>query len=158
MNLTQETLNLTQQPESVTRPSIHYVFIEKIGPFQNTAPQAWQELHRLVPGIAEHNQITGYLSLFKVGPKIYRAGVSLANVPKQLPEGVQSEEVQGGEYSRFVLKGPYSQLPAAYGRVFEIISEKNLPVRDDYFVENYVNDPRSTAEAELVTEILVPTA
>ncbi len=38
-------MNLTEDPELVTWPATHYVFIEKIGPFQKTAQQAWQELH-----------------------------------------------------------------------------------------------------------------
>ena len=80
-------MNLTQEPKIVTWPETHYVFLEKIGPFQNTAPQAWQELHRLISGISEHNKITGYLSLYKVQPKIYRAGVSLAAEPVKLPCG-----------------------------------------------------------------------
>ena len=60
-------MNLTQKPDMVTWPETHYVFLEKIGPFQNTAPQAWQNLHKLVPGISEHNTITGYTSLYQVG-------------------------------------------------------------------------------------------
>lgn len=71
-------MKLTQEPEIMARPETHYVFIEKIGPFQNTAPQAWQELHALVPAISEHNKITGYMSLYKVELKIYRAGLALA--------------------------------------------------------------------------------
>ena len=51
-------MKLTQEPEIVTWPEMHYIFIEKIGPFQDTAGQAWQELHKL-PGISEHNKITG---------------------------------------------------------------------------------------------------
>jgi hypothetical protein len=81
------------------------------------------DLHQLVPEISEHNKITGYMSLYKVEPKIYRAGVSLARGPKNLPEGLQYAKVRGGKYSRFVLTGPYSDLPQACGRVFEIVSE-----------------------------------
>jgi DNA gyrase inhibitor GyrI len=40
----------------------------------------------------------------------------------------------------------------------QIISEMKLSLRDDYFIENYLNDPRTTPEAELITQILVPTA
>ena len=36
-------MNLTEQPEDVTWPETHYAFVEKVGPFMNTAPQAWQE-------------------------------------------------------------------------------------------------------------------
>jgi effector-binding domain-containing protein len=38
-----------------------------------------------------------------------------------------------------------------------MVSEKKIQVRDDYCIENYVNDPRTTPEPELVTEILIPT-
>ena len=41
------------------------MFVEKIGPFQNTAGQAWQDLQQLVPAISEHNKITGFMSLYK---------------------------------------------------------------------------------------------
>jgi effector-binding domain-containing protein len=151
-------MKLTQEPEIVTWPETHYVFIEKIGPFQDTAPQAWKELPRFVPAILEHNKIVGYVSLYKAEPKIYRAGVSLAAEPRNLPENLKYEKFKGGKYSRFVLTGPYSDLPEASGRVFELVSEKRIQVRDDYCIENYVNDPRTTPEQQLVTEILIPTA
>jgi DNA gyrase inhibitor GyrI len=151
-------IKLTQAPQIVTWPETHYVFVERIGPFQDTAAQAWQNLHQLVPAISAHNKITGYASLYKVGPKIYRAGVSLAAEPNKLPEGLAYEKFKGGKYSRFVLTGPYSDLPQACGRVFEIVAETKIQVRDDYNIENYVNDPRTTPEEQLVTEILIATA
>jgi effector-binding domain-containing protein len=151
-------MNLTEKPDTLTWPETHYVFLEKIGPFQSTAPQAWQSLHQLVPRISEHNQITGYMSLYKVGPNIYRAGVSLAATPKNLPEGLEYTLFKGGKYNRFTLTGPYSNLPEASRRVAGIVSETKPPLRDDFFIENYVNDPRTTPEAQLTTEILVPTA
>jgi DNA gyrase inhibitor GyrI len=70
-----------------------------------------------------HNQITGGMSLYKVGPKIYRAGFSLAAPPVELPEGLEYAKFNGGKYSRFALTGPYADLPQASGRVFEIVSE-----------------------------------
>jgi effector-binding domain-containing protein len=151
-------MKLTEKPEVATWPETHYVFIEKIGPFQTSAPQAWQALHKLVPEISEPNKITGYMSLYKVGPKIYRAGVSLAAEPKILPAGLTYEKFKGGKYSRFVLTGPFSDLPEASRRVFEIVSERKIQLRDDYCIENYVTDPRTTPEPELITQILVPTA
>jgi AraC family transcriptional regulator len=66
------------------------------------------------------------------------------------------ENVAGGKYAKFVLTGPYSELPAASGRVWSIVAEKKLSVRDEYAIENYVNDPNVTPEDKLVTEILVP--
>ena len=151
-------MNITEISEIVTWPETHYVCIEKFGAFRNTAPLAWTELHRLVPTIAEKNEITGYLTLYKVGPALYRAGVCLASAPIDLPEGLIYEKFKGGKYSRFVLTGSYENLPAACGRVFEIVSETKIPLRDDYCLENYVSDPRQTPAEQLVTEILIPTA
>ena len=158
MAIPKKAMNLTQEPNIVNWPETHYVFVEKIGPFQETAPQAWQTLHPLISAISENNKITGYTSLYKRGPKIYRAGVSLAGEPKNLPEGLKYERFKGGRYSRFVLTGPYSNLPEASGRVFEIVAEKKIQEREDYCIENYLNDPRTTPEEQLVTEILIPTA
>jgi effector-binding domain-containing protein len=157
MATAKRAMKLTEEPTVVTWPETHYVFVEKIGPFQETAPQAWNSVHPTVPAISEHNQVTGYMSLYKVGPKVYRAGVSMAAEPKNLPAGVRYEKFKGGKYSKFVLTGPYSNLPEASRRVFEIAAEKKIQMRDDYCIENYMNDPRTTPEEELVTEILIPT-
>jgi len=150
-------MSLNETPEVVNWPPTHYVFVEKVGPFMENAPQAWGELHKLVPQIAQKNEITGYLSLYKVGPKIYRAGVAVAAPAKELPDGLKYEEFKGGKYSRFELTGSYAQLGQASGRVHEIVAERKLKTRDDFNIENYLNDPRTTPEEKLVTQILVPT-
>ena len=150
-------MNLTENPEIVNWPETHYVFIEKTGPFMITAPQAWEEVHRLVPAVLQHNQITGYSTLYKRGPQIYRAGFSLAAAPQNLPEAFAYIKFEGGKYSRFVLTGPYSDLQAASGRVFEIVAEQGIKMREDFCIENYVTDPRTTPEDQTVTAILIPT-
>ena len=151
-------MNLTEVPEIVNWPETYYVFIEKIGSFRDTAPAAWKTAHSLVAAISEHNQITGYMSLYKLGSSIYRAGFSLAGPPNQLPAELESIVFPGGKYSRFVLKGPYDQLGPANGRVMEIVKEQGIETRDDFNIEHYVTDPRSTPPEQTVTHILVPTA
>lgn len=153
-----QSYQLTREPETVNWPETHSVFVEKIGPFQQNAPQAWQEAHQLIPAVAGHNTITGYFSLYKVGAQIYRAGVSLAAPPVDLPAGMAYEKFSGGKYGRFVLTGSYSNLPEACGRVHDIVANKRIPLRDDWNIENYVNDPRVTPEDQLITEILFPMA
>jgi effector-binding domain-containing protein len=150
-------MKLTQEPEAVTWPELNYVFVEKIGPFQSSAPEAWQQLHKVTDAIAEHNKITGYTSLYKMSPKMYRAGVSVAEAPKNLPDGVRSTRFQGGRYSKFVLTGRFADLPEASRRVFELVAEKKIPMRDDFCIEHYVTDPRETPEDQNVIEIAVPT-
>ncbi len=151
-------MKLTETPEVVNFPETHYVFIEKIGPFMSTAPEAWNTAHPLVPAIAEHNKITGYMSFYKRGPKIYRAGFALEAPPQSLPEAFDYVKFNGGKYSRFVLTGPYSDLPSASGRVFEILAEQGIEMREDFCIEHYVTDPGKTPEDQTITEILIPTA
>ena len=87
---------------------------------------------------------------------VYRAGVGLAAEPQNLPTGLEYCKFHGGKYARFTLTGPYTNLPEASGRVFEMVKEQKLSVRDDFNIENYVNDPRTTPVADLITQILIP--
>ncbi len=151
-------MSLNEIPDAVQWPETHYVFLEKVGPFLQNAPAAWGEVHELVPAVAEHNQITGYMSLYKVGPQVYRAGVAVATAPIHLPDGLQYEKFPGGKYTRFILTGSYAQLAQACGRAFELAGQLALPLRDGFNIENYVNDPRVTPEDQLVTELLFPIA
>ena len=150
-------MNLSELPELVTWPEMDYVFVERVGPFMGNAGAAWQQAHPLVPALVENNKITGYMALYKRGPKIYRAGFSLDAPPVKLPGGLQYEKFHGGKYVRFVLTGPYDNLPHASGRAWEIVAEKKIDVRDDFAIEQYVNDPRTTPPEQLITHIMIPT-
>lgn len=151
-------MNLTEKPSPLNWPTTHYVYIEKIGPFQETAQKAWESLHQGVSEIAKNNKISGFMSLYRIQPQmIYRAGVSLDAKPASLPPGFQYTQFAGGSYSRFVLTGSYANLPEACGKVFDIVARTKMPLRDDFYIENYVNDPKTTPEDQLITEILIPT-
>lgn len=153
-------MNLSEKPKAVKWPATHYVFVEKVGPFMETAKPAWDRLHELVPEIAKYNQIDAYLALYKFKPKnTYRAGVALESKPVKLPKGLTYEVFEGGAYSKFTLKGPYSDLPEACGHIYDkYVPSNKVKLRNDWCIENYTNDPKITAEKDLITEILIPTA
>ncbi|UOF00636.1 GyrI-like domain-containing protein [Bdellovibrio reynosensis] len=151
-------MKLTETPDTVNWPATYYVYIEKKGPFQETAMKAWKEFHENIDELLKQVKITGYTSFYKVKPEmIYRAGATIDAKPAVLPAGYQVTQFQGGKYSRFIMTGPYKNLPEACGKVFEIVEKTKMPVRDDFFIENYVNDPRVTPEEQLITEIQIPT-
>ena len=152
------TINLSTEPETVTRPSMHYVFIEKTGSLPAIAQGAWQEVEKFAPAVAVAGQIAGACALYKCGPDVYRAGYVLAARPASVPEGLTYEEIAGGKFVRFVLTGPYSQLGEATGKAFQIVAEKQVPLRDGFNIENYLTDPRTTPHEESITEILFPSA
>ena len=157
-------MNLTPEFETVTRPLTHYVFLEKRGPFPEVAPPLWNELQPLIPQLAQGKvrEFLGVSGIDKSQPgeeaMIYQAGVSLADEPAKVPGGLQHRAIPKGNYARFVLTGPYSDIWMAFDRVFKTLAEKKVELRPEFCIENYVNDPRTTPEAELKTEILVPVA
>jgi AraC family transcriptional regulator len=156
-------MNLTTQCETVTRPLTHYVFVEKRGPFGEVAPPLWNELQPMLPRL--QGQIREFLGVSGVDKSrtgedamIYQAGVSLAAEPTKLPAGLQHRAIPSGSYARFVLTGPYAQIWPAFDRVFKTLAEEGVELRPEFCIENYLNDPRTTPEEALRTEILVPVA
>lgn len=157
------TLNMNLKPEMVVRPSAHYVFLRRTGPFAEIAPPAWDEMFRLLGGKIPHERFTELLGLSgidktKQGEEamIYEAGVCLASKPEKVREGLQYKELNGGKYAQFLLTGPYSQIWIAFSQIFRALSEKNVSLREDLCIENYINDPRVTPEDQLQTQILIP--
>lgn len=151
-------MNLTRSAQLTHWEPTHYVFVEKIGPFQDTAQKAWGLLHQSLPALASQVQLSGYFSLYKIEPQqVYRAGVAVSEKPANLPKGLEYTKFEGGKYSKFVLTGSYSNLPEACSRVFSIVAETGISVSDNFYIENYLNDPKITAEDDLITEILIPT-
>lgn len=138
--------------ETTTFEPVHYLYVEKIGPFMETAMPAWQELHTKIPNPKNK---TGAMALYRFTPQMtYRAGWVLSEKPVEIPPGFKYEKLGGGKYEKFTMTGSYSQLPVVSGQVWE--TAKSLNLRDDWAIENYANDPATTPEEKLITEIMVP--
>ena len=83
-----------------------------------------------------------------------------------LPEGSECfvETLPGGKILRFTHHGPYPELMKTYGRVTEFMKAKGLMETEADWArympmwEEYMNDPETTPEADLVTHICLPTA
>lgn len=157
-------MHLTPEFRSVYRSATHFLFLEARGSFAEVAPRLWQELPPLLTGLGPQT-ILEYLGLSGMEHgisgdegKIYQAGVSLVEKPPQLPEGMRYRLVPAGCYALFLLTGPYTQIGQAFERAFQLLSEKKTALRVEFCMENYVNDPQTTPEAQLMTELLIPTA
>lgn len=158
-------LNMSLKPEMVVRPASHYVYLHVAGPFAEVAPPAWDEMFRLLAGKISHAQFTELLGLSgidktKQGEEsmIYEAGVCVADKPAKIPEGLQYKKLNGGKYAQFLMTGPYSQIWIAFTQVFRALSEGKISLREDFCIENYINDPKVTPEDQLQTQILIPVA
>ena len=156
-------LSLTSKPEIVNRPVIHYVYHQKNGPFAEVAPSAWGEFFPLLGNQLNHDQMVGLLGLSMVdkgkngeAAGVYQAGAGLASKPATIPKNLLYRKIEAGEYARFLLTSSYSQIGTAFSQIFRTLSENSVPLREDFCVENYLNDPKSTPEEQLLTELLVP--
>jgi len=158
-------MNLTPDFEIITRPVTHYVFLERRGPYSEVAPPTWNDFFARLDGQVEHNTIVEHLGLSGMDRKatgedamIYQAGVSLPTAPSSPIKGLQYRKIESGKYARFVLTGPYSHIWAAFTQIFKTVADKKLKLREEYCIENYLNDPKLTPEDELKTELLLPAA
>ncbi|MFL9959745.1 GyrI-like domain-containing protein [Paraburkholderia sediminicola] len=100
------------------------------------------------PGVVEENALRS------------KAGVLLphpiqASVTVSAP--VSATHVKGGEYAVLRHKGPYSDMRAAYEWLYGTwLVQSGREAADAPVFEEYLNSPKDTAPAELLTEICLP--
>lgn len=156
-------MNLTLKPETVTRPAIHLLYVEKSGIFQEVAMPTWYELIPLVDQKLDKEKITEYLgfSIMDANTKdeasmFYDAGVAMTEKPASIPKGLKYKHVEGGKYAKFVLIGATSGVWAAFEQIYRVLAESKIKLRNGACIENYLSNPEIIPENELVTELLVP--
>jgi hypothetical protein len=150
-------MNLNLDAKKQTWPKTYYLFIEKTGPFMETAPKAWQEFRSIIDPIVPKLKMKSFASLYKIHPEmIYRAGIMLNEKPAFDITGLQSEEFQGGDYLNYIFKGSYKEIPDACGKVYEDLHVKRIESSLNWAIENYMTNPETTAENENIVEILIP--
>ena len=157
------SVNLTPQFDIVKRPATHYVFLEKHGPFAEVAPPTWDEMFPLLYSQIGQQEIASFLGLSGIDKTrngeeamIYEAGVGVNSAPQKALKGLQYKKIKEGNYARFLLTGPYSQIWIAFNQIFQTLAERKVELRPEFCIENYLNDPKVTPEDQLKTELLIP--
>lgn len=155
-------MNLNKDYQIITRPNLHFAFLEDHGPFRETAPALWPVMFQKLMPQVQQEEISEFLGLAtvdqdKLGKEtlVYRAGLGLKTPRKDL-KGVKFETIPGGKYASFILKGPYSAVWLAFNEVYKILSSEGIELRKGFSIDKYLNDPNVTPEEELLTELLVP--
>jgi effector-binding domain-containing protein len=86
----------------------------------------------------------------------FQAAVPIAEAPKDPPKGDLTVGTSPeGKALKFVHRGSYDSLDAAYDAITHYLDEKKLEAKDMY-VEQYQTDLLTTPEDNLVIEVLVP--
>jgi effector-binding domain-containing protein len=85
----------------------------------------------------------------------YQAAIPLAAPPKEAPQGdVQSGQSPEGRALKFVHRGSYDALDDTYEAIRNYLDDKGLESRN-VLIEQYVTDPTSADEKNLVVNVLV---
>jgi effector-binding domain-containing protein len=86
----------------------------------------------------------------------FQAAVPVAQVPiMPADSGVTVGKSPAGKALKFVHRGSYDAMDSTYELITNYLDEKQLEAKD-VFVEQYMKDPLSTLENDLVIEIYVP--
>lgn len=86
----------------------------------------------------------------------FQAAVPVAEAPTVTPGGnVAVGKSPAGKALKFVHRGSYDAMDTTYEAITNYLDEKRLEAKD-LFVEQYMKDPVSTPEDDLVIEVYVP--
>ena len=87
----------------------------------------------------------------------YQAAVPIAQAPKVAPQGdIALGQAPSGKALKFVHRGSYDDMDTSYEAITNHLDEKRLEAKD-IFIEEYLTDPITTPEENLVINLLVPT-
>ncbi len=158
------TLNLSKTPEIILRKKME-VFVKTSvgGDFREIAPAVWTEFTSIL-GLSK--QDLSKSEFFGIGKVEQGKGTEIINTYSAAisnPEGanlkfdcLEKLSLPEGKYAKFLLKGSYDGVWLSFEQAFKILSEGPYELDDRPCLENYLNDPTVTPEAELLTEILIP--
>jgi effector-binding domain-containing protein len=86
----------------------------------------------------------------------FEAAVPVAQAPAQPPDGnIKVGKSPTGTALKFVHRGSYDEMDSTYEAIAHHLDDKKLEAKD-LFVEQYMKDPVTTPDEDLVVEIYVP--
>jgi effector-binding domain-containing protein len=139
-------------------PENPYLYVERTSAM-DTVPEAMQSALGEVWAFMEHHGVPasgGALSVYyemPADPFTFRTGFLIR--PKDVgvaQDAVKADTTPAGQVLHFTHRGPYSELPAAYGAMAAHLKTQNLvPALPSW--EVYLNDPREVHEEQLLTDI-----
>jgi effector-binding domain-containing protein len=87
----------------------------------------------------------------------FQAAVPVAQAPASPPQSknIKVGKSPAGTALKFVHRGSYDEMDMTYEAIAHHLEERNLEAKD-LFLEQYMRDPVTTPEEDLVVEIYVP--
>ena len=149
-----------------TLPAVQVLCCRRVGPYQDTAQEAWQSLWGWVRAHGVVDRVQGAYGYGLDDPRTtapgkqrYDACLAIAgDVAPEDAAGIVARTLPGGCYAIHRHKGPYHQMGAVFGHLRDQwlptsgqTLEANRP-----FLEIYLNDPSEVPESDYLTDLCLP--
>ncbi|NPT38340.1 GyrI-like domain-containing protein [Paraburkholderia xenovorans] len=145
---------------------IELLSVDHVGPY----PQIGKAFDALFGWLAKHNLLAAQMRVIGVyydDPSVVEESALRSKAGVLLPHPVQASvtlsppvsvaHLKGGDYAVLEHRGPYSDLRAAYDWLYGTwLVQSGRKAADAPSFEEYLNSPKDTAPADLITEICVP--
>ena len=146
--------------EEVTLPGKPMVFVAGKATWDNAFPTLVEKF-KLISGFLnkqnlkpDGSSLTIYTAVNDKGFE-FQAAVPLAEQPANLPRGlVTAGQSPVGKALKFVHRGSYDSMDMLYETIVNFLDEKHIE-RLGLFVEEYVTDPTTTPQDQLVVNVYV---
>lgn len=147
--------------EITNLPTMNVIFLRHIGPYEESG-ETWENLYSWANSKGLINENTNYLGLCYDDPKTtpaeelrYDACITVAQEVET--EGdIEFKTIEENAYAKAVNKGSYAKLYDVYIEIYENWARETGKSLGVPSIEVYKNDPRTTPEDELITEVYVP--
>jgi effector-binding domain-containing protein len=147
--------------EQVTMTERTIVYLEGSGAWDSafeTIVEAFKSVYGAMDKLgakADGAPMTIYTATSDTGFE-FQAAVPVARAPAaRPPSDIKVGKSPAGTALKFVHRGSYDEMDTTYEAIAHHLEERNLEAKD-LFVEQYMKDPVTTPEDDLVVEIYVP--
>jgi effector-binding domain-containing protein len=156
---------ISEKPEMYVSKDEFYLYLEKNGPFDQSAGEAWREFHKVHSTMQlkmqpNHMQAYSIMDESKQGDDkyTYQAGLTFDKKVDNVPPELKIRPVKAGKtYASFTYKGPYDGLKQAYPAALAALPKNGLKLqKNELIMERYLNTPQDTKPEDLMTVLLFP--
>lgn len=155
-------LDLVMTPEIRERAKRPFLHVTRHGVCAEQSPGAWEELHRILaihPVTEPDAEYIGasFNDSHSPGDGVMRYDAGVVVPGTKPPPGLALGTVAGGRYAVFRYRGSYRHIWNAMDQIFRGWAARNSDtLRNAPLLEIYLNDPRTTPEKDLLTDLCVP--
>ncbi len=160
-------LNFSEKPEVVLRKeTVAFIQTKVGGEFKEIAPAVWSDFTTTLGRAREEGQDLSKSEYFGISSVEQKDDGEVINtysaaISSPVGSGVSIDSLEKVvlpelKYAKFLLTGSYDGLWLAFEKAFNSLNEGGYELAEGPCLENYLNDPTITPEAELLTEVLIP--